>query len=810
MLQNYFLTTLRIFFRQKVYSLINILGLSVGIASAILISLYLADEISYDRFHKDSDRIFRLTMTGQISTGNPFNSIYVGYPYAEILQNQFPSIESTVRLKQYSNYPVTVGAKNIHARRFLYADSTFFDFFAFKLLYGDAKSALSGADKVVITTDLAKELFDYKETDGDRIIGKLIQIGNPESTVMITGITEPAPRNSHFHFDMICSMRTIRDLDVVSYINIGGSVSSALYFKIRKGTSVEQVTNTLPRMFDTYTLPAYTAWMNTSKKEATNAGLLAEFHAQPLSEIHLHSDYRNEFEANGNINYIYLFLAIGIFIVLLACINFTNLSTARASARGKEIGIRKTIGAARSTLIKQFLLESLSYTTIALILALTIVSVGLPSFNILSGKQLEFSMLLQPYHLLGILILTIIVTLLAGGHSSFFMTSLQPTLAMKGKLQSSFKGRRLRETLVVFQFCISIGMMVCTFLIYQQVNYLQEKDLGFNKENIVRLKNIRLSKIKQETFKQELIKQPGVASASFTSTAPPFIKEGFAHKVLDSYYTHEIIASRISADCDFPATMDLKMVNGRFFSREFPSDSMAIVLNEKAAIECGFDTFEGKLIVSPPDTFRVIGIIKDYNYEGLQKTIRPMFVFLRNDWHEELLVKLKPGNIKQSIVSIEKTWRQFLPQEPMEWNFLDKDFNEQYQTEQKMGDVFLVFTFIAICIACLGLFGLAAFSAEVRTKEIGIRKVVGASVNQIVALITKDFVKLVAIAFVVSIPITWYGMNKWLENFAYHIDFSFFTVCLAGGMVLAIALLTVGYQSVHAAMGNPVKSLRSE
>jgi putative ABC transport system permease protein len=580
------------------------------------------------------------------------------------------------------------------------------------------------------------------------------------------------------------------------------------YFKTKAGTSVATVEEKLLHFFELHAAADFEERTKMSIKVFYERGGIIKLLCQPITDIHLKSHFPNEIEPPGDIQYVYFFVTIGFLTIVLACVNFTNLSTARAATRAKEIGIRKTIGAPRSKLISQFLLESFLYSALSVALAIGLVSAGMNAFNLLSGKGLTISSLLRPYFLGGLAILTLVVSILAGGHPALFLTAFKPSIVLKGT-GAAFRGLNFRRSLVVFQFCISLGLVICTLIINKQLHFIQSASTGFDKENIVVINNAMALGDKSEAFKNELLKKSEVLSASYAGDLPPYIKNnyhvGIVRSSSDSY-----MSSICEVDCGFLSTMGMKMASGRFFSCDSPADSKAVVINERAAHKMGL-SFQHDKMKLWEDTFRIIGVVKDFNLEGLQSEIRPLIFYPRNNVpNRKLAIRLSKREVRSALESIQSTWTKFVPGSPLQYSFIDRDFEAQYRAEEKLGLVFSLLTMLAIIIACLGIFGLSTFLAEQRTKEIGIRKVMGSSLAQIVWLLSKDFLILTVVAFAISIPISWYGMMKWLENFAYRVDFDFVLYAIAGFSGVAITLLTSGYQSFKAASRNPIESLRSE
>jgi putative ABC transport system permease protein len=813
MLKNYFKTALRIMLRQKAYTSINIFGLTLGITSSLLLILYIVDELSYDNFHPDKDRMYRSTFTGKIQD-QEFTTALTGIPMAEALMKDVPAVESTVKIAKWNTIPVRYEANTFTENHFLLADSNFFDFFGgFNLLVGNPKDALLGPNKIVITERTAKKYFGYTGPGDLSPIGKQFAIGSRgENKAEVTGIAADPPHNSHIQFDFVLSFDSWQQYNEPIWLN----QSVITYFKIHPQASIASVDDKYEYFVETYCAQEIQRFMNMDMKKFRETGGNLGFNTQALTDIHLHSQLQNELEPNGNISYLYLFGIIAAFIILLACINFMNLSTARAANRAKEVGVRKTIGGMRSKLVGQFLMESYVYTIIAVVLGLGLVSLSLNTFNIITTKNISFYSLINPVFVAGIVGFTIIIGLLAGSYPAFYLTSFKPVEVLKGKMRAGMKSSGIRNGLVVFQFFISIGLIFATIMVYQQLKFVQQQNLGFNKENIINLYHSwNLSGSAAKGFKNELSQHPQIVSSAYVNRMPPNIDWNSVFKIADSGAEHLLTIAVM--DYDAAKTLGLSLTSGRFFSRDFPADSSKFLVNETAAKLLGWDTHEGKKILSRYATFdlielEAIGIVKDFNFESLKSNIRPLIILFGIEPNAEMGIRLAANaSTPETIKLIEQIWKKHAPETPFEYSFVDDNFNAKFKAEERMGQVFIIFTGLAIIIACLGLFGLANFAAEQRAKEISVRKIMGASTSQLITLLSKDFVKLVLIAFALSIPITWYAISElWLQDFAYRVPFNAPVVAVAGGIVLLIAISTTLYQAIRAAFDNPVNSLRNE
>ncbi|MBL7849343.1 MAG: ABC transporter permease [Cyclobacteriaceae bacterium] len=807
MLVNYLTIAWRILMRQKIYSTINVLGLTTGITASLLILVYVADELSYDRFLEGSERIYRVNFNGKLQDTD-LNTVEVGLPMAEALQKEVSGIEAVTRVDKWMTCPVRYEDRAFTEMNFLLADSNFFSFFGYKLLVGNPTDALRGAGKIVISETAARRYFDYQGPGELSPLGKLLVIGSEGAILAeVTGIAEDPPHNTHLHYDFLMSLPTSGYSNNPVWLNF----EVYTYVKLLAGTPVANVQSTMDGFITKYCAREIQQFLNVSLDQFLQTGGRLSFAVQPLHDIHLTSHYPDELEPNGNIEYVYLFGAIALFIVVLACINFMNLSTARSANRAKEIGVRKTVGAMRSRLMGQFFTESFLYCVIAVALAFGLVHVLLTPFNLLSGKNLTVDMLYQPVLLAGYLGLALFVGLLSGSYPALYLTSFQPVDVLKGRLRAGSRNSRVRNGLVIFQFCVSIALIISSMMVYLQLTYLQQQDVGFRKENVVGLMHTMNLGNQAEAFKQEVLKYPEFVAASYSSRLPPNVDWGSTFRTESGEENYPM--SVITVDHDHLKTLGLTMVQGRFFSPDFISDTTAVVINETAARQFGFGEPVGSRIrYTGNDNFKmtVIGVVKDFNFETLKSTIRPMVMFLQTGANWDIAVRLAEGNPAPKIEKLGEIWKQFAPNSPYEYSFIDQNFDLKFRAEERLGYVILTFTALAIFIACLGLLGLATFTAEQRSKEISIRKVFGATLTSIVILLSKDFVRLIVLAMVIAVPITWYGITRWLEGFAYRISFSFPLVIGAGVVAILVALFTVSYQAIKAALENPVKSLKSE
>ncbi len=804
MIKNYLKIALRNLLKFKAYSFINIFGLAIGIAACMMILLYIKDELSYDRYNVKADQIYRVHTLGKLA-GNEINIAVSPPPLGETLVRDYPEVIRYTRLMPNNTMLIRYKDNVFNESGFFWADSTIFDVFTIPFIEGDSKTALTQPHTVVLTEKLAKKYFG-KEDPMDKIMS--FEDGTPYT---VKGVVKNCPANSHFHYDMFASIASLGLGNTPYWI----ANSFYTYIVLKKGVPGSELEAKLPGFVEKYAGPQLRELFGASYEDIQKSGNKYEFHTQALTDIHLNSHLDYELEPNSDVKYIYIFSIIALFILLIACINFMNLSTARSTLRSKEVGIRKVLGSNKSQLIKQFLTESVLMTFIAVIVAIALVEIFLSSFNSLAGKELHTSYFNNYLAIPAIIIVVIIVGLIAGSYPAFFLSSFKPVTVLKGKLNGN-SGSWLRNGLVVFQFAISIILFIGTFIVFGQLKYVQEKNLGFDREHVLVIQRAWALENQAQTFKDELKNDTHVVSASNTDNIPGRSFGQIVFKPEGAPGAQQYIMAIMSTDYDFAKTMKLQLAEGRFFSREYPTDSLALVLNESAVKLMDIKDPVGKRLIIPGRTpeqnvsYSIVGVLKDFHFESLHQKIRPLAILLNRGQTAYLPVRISPADVSGSVAYIEKEWKKFVPNKPFEYFFLDDDFNKLYESELKTGQIFTVFSILAIFIACLGLFGLAAFTAERRTKEIGIRKVLGASIPGIVILLSKEFTKWVLIANIIAWPLAFYFMNSWLQNFAYRIDPGLGTFLLAAIIALFIALLTVSFQAVKVAVSNPVDALRSE
>jgi putative ABC transport system permease protein len=825
MIKNYLTIAWRNLTRNKASSLINITGLAIGMACVTLILFYVQDELKYDRFFTKANQVYQVNLSVTENgidavTGNTAPAV------GPALVNEFPEIETYVRINRPGDRMVRY-EENDHAPKYftemavLAVDSNFFQVFDYPMSEGDPATCLMEPGSVVITEKTAKKYFGSSPA-----IGKTLLFDTKKTPLLVRGVLNDLPSQSSLQFDMLVPISSNPEVRRRSWN----------WFWLQVSTYVKLADHTAN---DKKGLAALEAkFEEMVKKNAGTGGRggasLAQFiqkgnkvnyHLQPLTSVHLYSsvmDTESRITTLGNIKYVYIFSAVALIIIILACVNFMNLSTAQSARRAKEIGIRKVMGSMKKQLVRQFLAEALLYSFIAAIISWILVLLLLKPFGAVAGKTFAISSFFTGYAWLITLVLPIVTGLLAGSYPAFYISSFKPITALRGLKLFRFSLGNLfvRNGLVVFQFTISTALIISTIVVYKQLQYTRQKDLGFDKENIVAIANSDRIGASEESFRQELTRLPGIVGATSASCIPT--RENFGDSYVpeqggaDEQVVNEIGLSSYVGDYDYISTMKMEVINGRGFSKEF-SDSASVILNETAVKQIGWKNPVGKILEYPGNqqSFKVIGVVRDFNIGSLENAI-PAFALFHsssktyNLGHSYILARMKPGDIAATLSRIEKKWKTFAPNTPFDYSFLDSELDALYRSEQRMGTVFLLFTVLSIFIACLGLFGLAAYTAEKRTKEIGIRKVLGASVHGLVGLLSKDFLRLVLLSAVIAFPIAWWFMHKWLQDFAYRTSIEWWVFMVAGMVAILIAVVTVSFQAIRAAIANPVKSLRTE
>jgi putative ABC transport system permease protein len=807
MIKNYFKIAFRNLWKNKGYSAINILGLAAGLATCLLIVLYVWDELSYDKFHEKAERIYRVD--SDIKFGGTDMKLCVSSdPMGATLKRDYPQVEQFTRIyASEGSKLIKKGNEFINETRIAYVDSTFFDVFSFDLISGNPKTSLNDPNTAVISETGAKKYFG--STD---VVGKLIETSD-KIAFKITAVMKDMPSNSHFIFDILLSMDNV-DYQFGNYL----SHNFSTYIVLQKGTDPAVINKFFPAILSKYVLPQAQAFMQIkTMDEFEKSGNRLEYRLMPMTKIHLYSDRFPELSPNGDIQNVFIFSAVALFILLIACINFMNLSTARSANRAKEVGIRKVLGTDRKTLIWQFLTESTLVSFIALFIALGITLLILPFFNDVASKSLLFSNLFSARFLPFLILIPLLVGLLAGSYPALYLSAFQPITVLKGKLASGFKKSRLRSTLVVIQFATTIILIISTIVVYNQLNFIQNRKLGFNKDQVLIVDNTYALGQQAGPFKEEISKLSGVSNATMSSYLPVSNSSRS-----DNTYSKDAVMDINSGlnmqtwriDEQYLATLGMELVKGRNFSKEFGTDSTAIIINETCAGLLGYADPIGKDIYFSDDgnkvePLKIIGVVKNFHFESLRQNVGPLCFRLEKSIGSGIF-KIKTNDIKSLVAGVESTWKKMAPGLPFSYRFLDDSFNSMYRAEQRMGKLALGFAILAIIVASMGLFGLATYASEQRVKEIGIRKVLGASVTNITQMLSKDFLKLIVIASLIAFPIAGWAMYTWLQNFAYRIDIQWWVFLVAALIAILIAMITISFQAIKAAVANPVKSLRTE
>ncbi|WP_336517779.1 ABC transporter permease [Pollutibacter soli] len=794
MIKNYLKIAFRNLWKHKAFTTINILGLCVGITASFLILLYVSFELSYDSFHSKADRIYRIvcdikTPTEVINAGGP------AWAVAPNVKQEFPEVEAFVRIAGDDDLLMRNGDIKFQQKDAMWADSAFFDVFDYKLIKGDRRTALKEPISIVFTKSTAKKYFGDKDP-----MGQTILITGEGFPAKVTGVMEDMPENSQIKGDVVLSMSTITQKFNASLDSQWGNYGAQAYLLLKANTNAKSLEKKFPDFLE-----------RRNGTEMKQNQMYATLFLEKLKDVYLRSTRNGS--KTGNINNVYIFSVVAIFILLIACINFINLATARSAERAKEVGLRKVVGAEKSQLARQFLGESVILTLIAVILSVGLTALLLPMFNQLAGKTISSGIFSQPLYLAYLLAGAIIIGIVAGIYPAIVLSSFTPVTVLKGKFSTSMKGILLRKGLVVSQFAISIALIIGTIIVYLQMNHMRSSDLGFNKDQLLVI-NSGGDPAKQ-SFKESLRSIPGVKSTATTSSVPGGNNPGAYSEIENKQGDLQIANLDLYfVDFDFIPQLDIKMVAGRPFSRDFGTDTtQAMVLNEAAVKLFGYTKPEeaiGRRFKQWGREGKIIGVAKDFHFRSLQQQIKPLSMRIEPNGTQLITVRLNADNLSSTISSIQGNWNKAVPNRPFDYYFLDEFFDKQYRAEERFGKLFLNFAVIAIFISCLGLLGLASYSTMQRTREIGVRKVMGASVASIINLLSKDFLKLVLISFVIAAPLAGYIMYQWLKDFAFRINISWWIFGAAGIIALFIAIVTVSFQAVKAAVVNPVKSLRSE
>ncbi|MCW3092850.1 MAG: transporter permease [Ferruginibacter sp.] len=800
MLENYIKIAFRNLFRHKAFSCINILGLAVGMSACFLIYLYVSFEISYDNFHKKADRIYRIV--SDVKT--PSETINAGItiaPLAVYLKKDFPEVEDAVRFSS-DGFLVQKGNVKFQEERTVLADSTLFNVFDFPLIKGDKNTALKQPMSIILSQTAAKKYFS--DTDP---MGQTVLLTGNAINATITGVMKDIPGNSEIKADMFVSLSSYKQIYGYATSDSEWTNHNYLtYILMRENTDVNAFEKKLPGFMERH-----------HGADARKSQMFETLFLEHLPDVYLKSKHRGFLPAKtfvtGNITNVYIFSIIAVFILLIAGINFINLTTARSAERAKEVGIRKVVGAGKWQLAKQFIGESVIICLIAFVFAVLICWLTLPLFNQLAGKEISSGIFSNPSQIVTLLLLAIAIGLVAGFYPSLVLTSYKPVSVLKGRFSTGNKGLILRKGLVVFQFVISIALIAGTIIVYSQLNFMRNRDLGFNKDQEIILET-NFDKNK-DALKQSLSSVPGVLSTSYSSSVPGG-NHTSAYSEMENKKgeTQRTNLNLYFVDFDYVSQYNLKVVAGRAFSKDLATDStQAMMINESAAKSLGYNA-PGEAVGKKFDQWgrkgKIIGVVKDFHYRSLQQSIEPLTMRIEPGAFNLISIKVSAANLSTTIQAIKDKWQTYIHNRPFDYYFLDDFFNQQYRAENNFGNLFFNFAILAIFISCLGLLGLSSYSTLQRTKEIGVRKVLGASVSNIVSLLSIEFIKLVLIALIIASPIAWFGLHKWLQDFAYRTDITWWVFAFSGIIAVMIAFFTISFQAIKAAVANPVKSLRTE
>jgi len=811
MLRSYFLVALRNLWRQKGYTLINIFGLTIGIASTILILLYVINEMTYDRFHEKADRIYRVWISGSMPATEMRHAVS-SPPMAEALLNDYPEVEQTVRMRKAGGWVVKRGDVTFQETDddFIFVDSTFFDVFSFKLLKGDPKRCLVEPRSIVLTEDYARKYFGDEDP-----MGRTLKIEQDTNLSVITGVMQDMPQNSHFHYNMLGSLSTLGDSRSTNWVNH----NYYTYVVLKEGTDPREFESRLREMLFKYVGPMLEQFLGVTVEQFEDAGNSYGYKLQNIRDIHLHSHLMYEHEPNGNPLYVYVFLVAAILILAVAVVNFMNLATARSTTRAREVGLRKVVGGKKRQLIAQFLTESVILSFLSLAAAVGLIYLLLPRYDNMIQLSLQFDIFSRPWIIPSLIAFAIVVGVAAGSYPAFVLASFKPAEVFQSERSRSGRGL-LRSMLIVLQFTVTIVILVGTVVVNRQLHYMQNTEPGFNRDNLLLLKRSDLLKDRIDAFKEQITQQSNVIAAANTTHIPTREFSENAHW-LEGWDRGDIFTLATTyVSYDYDKALGLEMVSGRFFNREMPTDSFGVVINEAAVRALGLKDPLNNRFMEPgengeEDRFMpIIGVVRDFHFASLQKEIAPMAMhFMRGNYEGVVTIRLGNGNRAETIAYIEDTWKEFTNDAPFEYTWMADEYVKMYATEKRTSQILLVFSILSIFLTCLGLLGLISYTTNQRTREIGIRKIMGASVQVVMRLLSREVINLLAISGLISIP-AYFGARAWLQKFAYHIHFQvgiyFLILLLVILVVLLLSMFTVSFHSYRAATANPADSIRDE
>ncbi len=819
MLKNYFKIAVRNLLKRKAYTLINILGLATGMAVCLLIVLFIKSELGYDAIHKNADRVYRVVLERQYPGRSTSYSI-IPQSIGPAIQKEFPEVLECTRIFNFGaadngNFFMRVGDETFEERKVLAVDSNFFRVFTAQFLFGDPATALQQPNSVVLSESAAIKMYGSAQ----QALNKQFKTdADDNNTFMITGVCKDWPEASHFTFNVLLAVTSFPFIREPNYINFAAHT----YLLLSPNTSAAFLQAKFPHIVQKYVSGEIERNFSQTYDQFKSSGNGYNYYTQPLKQIHLTSALEGELSPNGSIRTVYIFGIIALFILIIACTNFVNLATARSLERAREVGVRKTFGSNRKSLILQFLVESILISLLSIVLALGIIFLLLPLFNQLSGKELTGLYFFSAGRILLLFLFAILVGTLAGLYPAFVLSSFKPIVVLKGRFKSNRYGMGLRNGLVVFQFAISVVLIISTIIVNRQMKYMLGDQLGFKKDHIIVVERTDLLAQQTESFKTELLKFGGIENVSGT-TAMPGQPNYFGVSFQKPGSKEQMTGRGVITDEAFANTLGLELKQGRFFSKDFSTDSLSIVLNEKAVAELGLKDPIGARLTTPNQQFNapdgsayqytVVGVVKDYHFQSLHQPIAPLVFNNISKFGgivPQMALRINAADFKTALNNLEKLWKRFIPARPFHYSFLDQNLAKQYQQEQTAQKIFTIFSSLAIFIACIGLLGLAAYTTQQRSREISIRKVLGASVGNVVTMLSKDFLKLVLIAVFFAFPLAWWAMNTWLQDFSYRINITWWVFVIAALLAILIALLTISFQAIKAARANPVKNLRTE
>jgi len=811
MLRSYILVALRNLWRQKGYTLINIFGLTIGLASSIFILLYVINELSYDKFHEKSDQIYRVWISGSMEATEMRHAVS-SPPMAEALINDYPEVEQSCRLRKAGGWLVRQGDRvfNETDREFLFADSTFFDVFSFKLLKGDPGTCLTEPRSVVLTEEYARKYFGEEDP-----MGQTLKMEQDTNQYVVTGVMQDFPQNSHFHCKMLGSLTSIGNSRSTNWLNH----NYYTYVVLNEGTDPAEFESGMREMLLKYVGPMLEQFLGVDVQQFEESGNSYGYKLMRLDDIHLHSDLQYEHEPNGNPLYVYVFLVAAILILVIAGVNFMNLATARSTTRAREVGLRKVVGSKRPQLVAQFLTESVLLSLIALVAAVGVVYLFLPAYTNMIQLNLQFDLFSRTWIIPLLIAFAVVVGIAAGSYPAMILASFKPAAVFSSEKSASGKSV-LRSMLIVFQFTVTIVILIGTIVVNRQLNYMQKKDVGFEKEKLLLVKRSDVLEGRIDAFKGQVLQHTNIISAANANSIPSYEYSDNAHWLegWDRSKIFTLASSRVSYD--FDQALGLEMAEGRFFSREMPSDSFGVVINEAAAKALGLEDPLSARFVDIGDNeeddmfLPVIGVVKDFHFASMQSEIAPMAMhFMPGNYEGVIAIRLGNGNEAETINFLKNTWEEYNSEYPFDYFWMDEQFERLFSTERRTGQILMVFSFLSIFLTCLGLLGLISYTTNQRTREIGIRKIMGASEQVVMRLLSREVVNLLIISGLISIP-AYFGAKAWLQKFAYHIQFQvggyFLMLLVVSVIVLLLAMLTVSFHSYKAATANPAESIRSE